>query len=78
MTFQVTFRKENGEYAYIDLAAPSKFDAYIIFMAKYPKSWEIASVKRAMTRKKKVAPTQGAKKTLVSFTISPTEVICYD
>lgn len=78
MTFQVTFRKENGEYAYIDLSAPSKLDAYIKFMAKYPMNWEIASVKKTKQKKKISVPAQNAKKTLVSFTISPTEVICYD
>lgn len=77
MLFEVTFRKQNGEYASIDVSAPTKLDAWINFMSEYSgKKWEIASVKR--TKKKKERPVPKFVKKLVSFTVFPTEYICFD
>ena len=77
MLFEVTFRKQNGEYASIDVSAPTKLDAWINFMSEHSgKKWEIASVKR--TKKKKERPVPKFVKKLVSFTISPMEYIVFD
>lgn len=74
MIFEVKYRDEKGQFYIVELSAPSKLDAYIKFMKEYPKTWEIASVKRAKS-KKKIEHKHKVKKRLVSFTISPTEIV---
>lgn len=76
MIFEVKYRDEKGQFYIVELSAPSKLDAYIKFMKEYPKTWEIASVKRA--KKKKERPAPKFVKKLVSFTISPMEYIVFD
>ena len=73
MIFTIKFRKENDEFFTMELSAPTKLDAWIKFMAEYPK-WEIASVKRAKPKKVTVQKKKNFKKK-VTLNILPPEYV---
>ena len=74
MIFEVKYRDEKGQFCTVDLSAPSKLDAYIKFMIKF-QNCDIITVKKAKPKPVCVQKKKNFKKRLVSFTISPPELL---